>query len=145
MIASPTYPKLTAPIATTNSHVCMMRAKKNATELKGMLSANQKAARALSKYLAWVEQNYADHDEVTAADELQRLYAAEEGFQFLSFPSVSSVGQNCASLHYEPKRDACAKLIANTTYLCDSGANYTDGTTDTTRTLWLGDGAVESV
>lgn len=43
-----------------------------------------------------------------------------------------------ATIHYGPKRGECSVIDPCAVYLCDSGAQYKDGTTDTTRTLHFG-------
>lgn len=43
-----------------------------------------------------------------------------------------------AVIHYKPERGNCALIDPTAIYLCDSGAQYLDGTTDTTRTLHFG-------
>lgn len=43
-----------------------------------------------------------------------------------------------AIIHYKPEPDNCAIIKPDAIYLCDSGAQYLDGTTDTTRTLHFG-------
>ena len=41
-------------------------------------------------------------------------------------------------IHYKPEHGSCRTIDPDKIYLCDSGAQYTDGTTDTTRTLHFG-------
>jgi Xaa-Pro aminopeptidase len=45
---------------------------------------------------------------------------------------------SAAVVHYSPQRGNCATIDPKAIYLCDSGAQYVDGTTDTTRTLHFG-------
>lgn len=45
---------------------------------------------------------------------------------------------SAAIIHYGPEKGVCAVIDPNNVYLCDSGAQYLDGTTDTTRTLHFG-------
>lgn len=45
---------------------------------------------------------------------------------------------SAAVIHYKPERGNCPTIDPNAVYLCDSGAQYLDGTTDTTRTLHFG-------
>lgn len=45
---------------------------------------------------------------------------------------------SAAIIHYKPERGNCAVIDPNAIYLCDSGAQYLDGTTDVTRTLHFG-------
>lgn len=61
-----------------------------------------------------------------------------KNFVGLSFDTISSTGPNAAVIHYKPERGNCATVDPNAIYLCDSGAQYLDGTTDTTRTLHFG-------
>ena len=56
----------------------------------------------------------------------------------LSFDTISSSGPNAAVIHYKPQRGNCSTIDRNAIYLCDSGCQYLDGTTDTTRTLHFG-------
>merc|ERR1712129_599199 len=60
------------------------------------------------------------------------------GFVDLSFETISSIAGNGAIIHYSPTKDENAPIKANEIYLLDSGGQYLDGTTDTTRTSWLG-------
>lgn len=45
---------------------------------------------------------------------------------------------SAAVIHYQPEAGNCAIINPDHIYLCDSGAQYLDGTTDTTRTLHFG-------
>jgi Xaa-Pro aminopeptidase len=45
---------------------------------------------------------------------------------------------SAAVIHYKPERGSCAVIDPSAIYLCDSGAQYLDGTTDVTRTLHFG-------
>lgn len=60
-------------------------------------------------------------------------------FAGLSFDTISSTGANAAVIHYKPERGNCSIIDVKAVYLCDSGAQYLDGTTDTTRTLHFGE------
>jgi Xaa-Pro aminopeptidase len=45
---------------------------------------------------------------------------------------------SAAVIHYRPEPGSCSVIDPDAVYLCDSGAQYVDGTTDTTRTLHFG-------
>lgn len=45
---------------------------------------------------------------------------------------------SAAVIHYQPEAGNCSIINPDHIYLCDSGAQYLDGTTDTTRTLHFG-------
>jgi Xaa-Pro aminopeptidase len=117
------------------------KAVKNETELKGMRECHIRDGASLIEYFAWLEKQLQDGvelDEVDAADKLEEIRKQKENFVGLSFSTISSTGPNAAVIHYHPTKPGAAKIDINQVYLCDSGAQYYDGTTDTTRTLHFG-------
>ncbi|KAI5806544.1 putative Xaa-Pro aminopeptidase P [Peziza echinospora] len=115
---------------------------KNETELNGMRNCHIRDGAALIEYFAWLEAELvggAVLDEVDVGDKLESLRKTKEHFMGLSFPTISSTGPNAAVIHYQPQKGSCATVDLNAIYLCDSGAQYLDGTTDTTRTLHFGE------
>ncbi|TFB01921.1 putative Xaa-Pro aminopeptidase P [Trichoderma ghanense] len=119
------------------------KAVKNETEMEGMRACHVRDGAALIEYFAWLEDQLINKktvlDEVQAADKLEQLRSKHEHFVGLSFPTISSTGANAAVIHYGPERGNCATIDPKAIYLCDSGAQYLDGTTDTTRTLHFGE------
>ncbi|KAL0931594.1 Xaa-Pro aminopeptidase [Colletotrichum truncatum] len=118
------------------------KAVKNKTEMAGMRSCHIRDGAALIEYFAWLEDQLvakkARLDEVQAADKLEQLRSKHKDYVGLSFDTISSTGANAAVIHYKPERGACSIIDPTAIYLCDSGAQYLDGTTDTTRTLHFG-------
>ncbi len=118
------------------------KAIKNDTELEGMRSCHVRDGAALSEFFAWLEemlvQKTESLDEVQAADKLEEIRSKGEHFVGLSFDTISSTGPNAAVIHYKPEKGNCSVIDPKAIYLCDSGAQYFDGTTDTTRTLHFG-------
>lgn len=116
---------------------------KNETELKGMRNCHVRDGAALIQYFAWLEEQLITKgnklDEVEAADQLEKFRSEKQHFVGLSFPTISSTGPNAAVIHYGPERGNCSTIDPANVYLCDSGAQYIDGTTDTTRTLHFGE------
>jgi Xaa-Pro aminopeptidase len=55
-----------------------------------------------------------------------------------SFDTISSSGANGAIIHYKPEKTSCSIISKDQVYLCDSGGQFLDGTTDITRTLHFG-------
>ncbi|PBP17058.1 metallopeptidase family M24 [Diplocarpon rosae] len=119
------------------------KAVKNETELEGMRACHIRDGSALIEYFAWLENRLTvektEIDEVTAADKLEELRSKQKHFVGLSFDTISSTGANAAVIHYSPERGNCAIIDPKAVYLCDSGAQYFDGTTDTTRTMHFGE------
>ena len=118
------------------------KAIKNDTELQGMRTCHIRDGAALSAYFAWLEETLVQKgeilDEVQAADKLEAIRSNGEHFVGLSFDTISSSGPNAAVIHYKPEKGSCSVIDPKAVYLCDSGAQYLDGTTDTTRTLHFG-------
>lgn len=117
------------------------KAIKNERELQGMRDCHIRDGAALVQYFAWLEKELLAGktlDEVEAADHLEKLRASQRDYVGLSFPTISSTGPNGAVIHYEPERGNCKVIDPHQIYLCDSGAQYKDGTTDVTRTLHFG-------
>lgn len=76
--------------------------------------------------------------EISAAKKLYELRKEQENFIQNSFETISSSGPNGAIIHYKPTESTNRSLNIEEIYLCDSGAQYLDGTTDVTRTLHFG-------
>jgi Xaa-Pro aminopeptidase len=53
-----------------------------------------------------------------------------EHFKGLSFETISSTGANAAIIHYAPSATDSAIIDKEQIYLCDSGAQFIDGTTE---------------
>ena len=127
----------------TRSPIEDAKAIKNSTELEGMRQCHIRDGAALSEYFAWLEEQLiskgATLDEVQAADKLEELRSKGERFVGLSFDTISSTGPNAAVIHYTPEPGNCSTIDPKAVYLCDSGGQYLDGTTDTTRTLHFGE------
>ena len=118
------------------------KAIKNASELEGMRACHIRDGASLCEYFAWLEEELivkkTKLDEVQAADKLEEIRSKKDHFVGLSFDTISSTGPNAAVIHYKPERGNCSVIDPAALYLCDSGAQYLDGTTDTTRTIHFG-------
>lgn len=144
------------------SPLALPKALKNSVEMDGLKKAHIRDGAAVVQYLIWLDKQMQDIygasgyfkeaesvcnkplketiklTEVTVSDKLEEFRASKEHFKGLSFPTISSVGPNGAVIHYTPDAETCAELDPNKMYLCDSGAQYLDGTTDITRTVHFG-------
>lgn len=126
----------------TRSPIGDAKAIKNKTELEGMRACHIRDGAALTEYFAWLENELINKkstlDEVDAADKLEQVRSKHDLFAGLSFDTISSTGPNGAVIHYKPEKGSCSIIDPNAIYLCDSGAQYYDGTTDVTRTFHFG-------
>jgi Xaa-Pro aminopeptidase len=116
------------------------RALKNVTEQDGARAAHRRDGLAVSRFLAWFAQAPRDGalTEMAAAAKLLALRAQGEHFVSESFPAIAGAGEHGAIIHYRVSPETNRAIRANEVFLIDSGAQYRDGTTDVTRTLWTG-------
>lgn len=144
------------------SPLALSKALKNPVELDGLRKAHIRDGAAVVNYLAWLDRQMQEIygaagyfseikgsnkrkyfettklTEVSVSDKLETFRSEQEYFKGLSFPTISSVGPNAAIIHYAPEHETCAELQPDSIYLCDSGGQYMDGTTDITRTVHFG-------
>lgn len=122
------------------SPLALLKCVKTEAELAGMQRAQVKDAVALCEFLFWLEKEVPKGTvtEISAADKAQNLRSKQADFISLSFDTISSIGPHGAIIHYKPKPETDAVITTDQIYLIDSGAQYRDGTTDTTRTIHLG-------
>lgn len=124
---------------------CLLpKACKNAAELDGMRRAHRRDGAALSRFLHWVEAEAearsADNplSEMEAAERLAAFRAETGELRDLSFDTIAGSGPNGAIVHYRVSEASNRSLSQGELFLCDSGGQYPDGTTDVTRTLAIG-------
>lgn len=112
---------------TGNSPIARPQATKNAVELAGLRASSVRDSGALVEYFHWLEKEAtagADLDECSVAARLHEIRSGKDLFFSESFDTISSAGANGAIIHYKPKPGSCAKVTADSLYLCDSGAQY---------------------
>ncbi|MEO6389155.1 MAG: aminopeptidase P family protein [Croceibacterium sp.] len=122
--------------------VVLPKAIKNAAEQQGHRAAQARDGAAIARFLHWlsVEAPKGGIDELSAADRLQQFRKDTGDLRDLSFDTISGAGPNGAIVHYRVSEETNRKLEPGSVYLVDSGGQYADGTTDITRTVWIGPG-----
>ncbi len=112
----------------------------NIAEQKGASNCQIHDGVALTKFLYWLDtQAVAEGaDEYDAMDKILSLRKEQDLFMQPSFGTIAGVNENAALAHYHTTEATNKKLTDGCLFLCDSGGQYLDGTTDTTRTVWVG-------
>ena len=111
---------------------------KNTTEIKNSKQAHLNDGVALVKFFYWLEKSLGQNiSEYEASKKLELFRSENKDFFSLSFPTISATGANGSIIHYNPQSKSSI-LKKSQLYLCDSGAQYIGGTTDITRTVYLG-------
>lgn len=120
------------------SPIQMMKALKNDVEIQGSINAHIRDGAALTRFMAAIDANPKQFDEISASDLLEKIRSEGENFKGLSFDTISGAGGNGAIVHYRSSKATNQPVTSGPVYLVDSGAQYLDGTTDVTRTLAVG-------
>ena len=120
----------------------MLKAVKSQEEIANIKNAFIKESVVLVKMLKWLDEAVkADSvqklKEGDIARKLEELRKQQPHFLFDSFATIPAYGPNAAQAHYSPDTDG-AQLKADGFLLVDTGGQYLDGTTDTTRTITIG-------
>jgi Xaa-Pro aminopeptidase len=128
-------------VVSSGSDPCLLpKACKNATEQQGARQAHLRDAVAVCRFLHWlsVAAPTGQETEISAAEALLAFRRQVVGFRGESFPAISGAGEHGAIIHYRVTDETNRAVRPNEVYLIDSGAQYPDGTTDITRTVWTG-------
>lgn len=126
--------------------VLIPKAQKNQIELAGIRNCHIRDGSAVSRYLAWIDREVTAgklYDEAELADKLESFRRELTDIHDLSFDTISAAGKNGALCHYNHMNGTPAMLEMNNLYLVDSGGQYSDGTTDITRTVIIGEPSAE--
>ncbi|MCL1883611.1 MAG: aminopeptidase P family protein [Defluviitaleaceae bacterium] len=119
----------------------LLKAVKSPCELFNIRNAYIKEGVVLVKMLFWLDNAMRDGLAPTEGDVvrvLQNLRKEQEHYLCDSFTTISAYGENAALAHYSCG-EVGAALRAEGFLLVDTGGQYLDGTTDTTRTVCLGE------
>jgi Xaa-Pro aminopeptidase len=117
-----------------------LKAVKNQVELNNTREAMLKDGVAITRFLKWLEENIGKIKitELSAAAELHKYRAEQDGFIGDSFNTISAYKANGALPHYAPSAESNAEVKPESLFLVDSGGQYFYGTTDVTRTIPMG-------
>lgn len=137
------FESINSQLSTVNcspSPVLKMMSVKNDTELAGERIAMRKDAVALTRFFYWLEKEAlkTPQTEITLAAKLGEFRAMGKNYTDDSFCTIAGWKGNGAIVHYHATPEECAKIEGDGVLLLDSGGQYFDGTTDITRTVWVG-------
>lgn len=118
----------------------VMKAIKNPVQMENVREAHRKDAIAMIEFMYWLKTNVGKipMTEISVADHLAELRAAQEGFLDLSFDTICGYADHGAIVHYSATPESNKEIKPESFLLVDSGGHYLEGTTDITRTFALG-------
>lgn len=127
-----------------------LKAIKNATELGGLRAASRRDSVAWIRFLMWLEEEVPRRaaagrpvTELAAEEKILEYRRTLPHFVYPSFRTISASDASAAMCHYAAPASGGRHIQPDSIYLIDSGGQYQDGTTDTTRTVCLGTAPAE--
>ncbi|NOR76638.1 MAG: M24 family metallopeptidase [Draconibacterium sp.] len=123
------------------SIIANLKAIKNSTEITGFKSAMKKDGVAMVEFHAWLKTNIGKSDitEYDIGQKLKEFRSRQKDFKGESFPPIVGYKQHGAIVHLSVGKNDALPVEADGVLLFDSGGQYSDGTTDITRTVALGE------
>jgi Xaa-Pro aminopeptidase len=121
------------------------KAVKNDVELNNTKAAMLKDGVAITRFLKWLSENIGEIQitELSAAAQLRKYRAEQDGFIGDSFTTISAYKAHGALPHYGASEESNVEVKAEGLFLVDSGGQYFYGTTDITRTIPMGNNTEE--
>lgn len=116
-----------------------MKCVKSSAEIENIKRAYILENTALIKTFYGIYNGAAIKTETDVCSEIEKNRSAAKEYMYPSFETIAAYGKNAAMMHYAPRKETAAKIQKQGMLLIDTGGQYTIGTTDTTRTLILGD------
>ncbi len=119
----------------------LWKACKNPVELENDKNVHIRDGVAQTKFIYWLKNAVKTEEvtEVSAAEKLFEFRKQQDRFIENSFETIAGYEKNAAFVHYHATEEDHAKLAPKGFLLVDSGGHYKDGSTDTTRTIVLGE------
>ena len=112
---------------------------KNDIQLNMIKKAHLMDGLALTRLIYRIKQGEftgkSEWDVACALEDIRREFVT---YIEPSFATIAACGENAAIVHYSPDEDSAALLEERGFLLMDAGGQYTQGTTDVTRTIALG-------
>lgn len=129
------------PDPTVGGTVAMLRACKNSVQSEGFRRAFLQDGVCWVKLLKYIYDHYGDGtlSEYSITQKLLEIKRGSENYRGESFEPIVAFNANAASAHYSfSSEEESARIAGGGFLLMDLGTHYPYGTTDTTRTIFLG-------
>ena len=136
------YEKFESKLVNFKHPVALWKSIKTPEEIAGLKAVMVDDGLALEYFIAEIKERLAKGEVLTendAVDILHKYRSQIPGFIGESFTTIAAVNDHAALPHYAPTPGQGAPIKMPCVLLVDSGAHYDRGTTDTTRTWFLGD------
>jgi Xaa-Pro aminopeptidase len=130
------YQCVDGAVKAKTSPITLAKSLKNPVELAGFRECHIRDGAALTAFFHWLELTVKGGAKITEYEVTEKMEEFRGRMKFHkgpSFGTIAAYGPNAAMMHYSPSKESSAVIGTESTFLCDSGAQYLDGTTDVTR------------
>lgn len=123
------------------SPIALLKAVKSEREINHIRSVHVKDGVAVTRFIHWLKSHVGEEEitEISAASKLEEFRAQMDGYLGASFDPIMAYGPHGAIVHYEATPETDAAMQKKSFCLADTGGHYSEGTTDITRTIALGE------
>jgi Xaa-Pro aminopeptidase len=127
------------PIIEGLSVPCKLKAIKSEDEIRNIREAMRKDGVAMLNFLYWLKNNLGKIPvtEYTVAEKLTEFRTEQPEFKGISFWPIVGYKEHGAIVHFHVSEENALPIEKDGFLLFDSGGQYSDGTTDITRTIAL--------
>ena len=113
---------------------------KNEVEIENMKKAHLLDGAKMSEFIYYLKHNdMSKLSELDVMDRLESLRKEVPSYFMPSFETIAGYNEHGAIIHYEATSQSNVMLDNKGVIVIDAGGQYLEGTTDTTRTIALGD------
>ncbi|MEI8114982.1 MAG: aminopeptidase P family protein [Bacteroidia bacterium] len=118
---------------------CRLKALKSDAEIRNIRQAMRKDGTAMLEFLYWLENNLGKVPvtEFSVAEKLIEFRAKQPDYKGISFYPIVGYKEHGAIVHFHVSEENALPIEKDGFLLFDSGGQYSDGTTDITRTIAL--------
>lgn len=133
------------PVVEGLSVPCRLKALKTDDEIRNIRQAMRKDGVAMLGFLFWLENNLGKIPvtEFTVAEKLTEFRALQPEYKGISFFPIVGYKEHGAIVHFHVSEENALPIEKDGFLLFDSGGQYSDGTTDITRTVALSELTVQ--
>ncbi|MNM59268.1 putative peptidase [compost metagenome] len=117
-----------------------LKAIKNEVEIENLRNCQVSDGLAMVKFIKWLKESVTSEKitEISAQQMLESFRRQQDLFVEPSFDTIAGYKDHAAMMHYKANKETQYTLKDEGFFLVDSGGQYFNGTTDTTRTIVLG-------
>lgn len=117
-----------------------LKAIKNEVEIENLRNCQVSDGLAMVKFIKWLKESVTKEEitEISAQEMLEAFRRQQDLFVEPSFDTIAGYKDHAAMMHYKATKETQYTIKDEGFFLVDSGGQYFNGTTDTTRTIVLG-------